>query len=101
MTRGVAAQLRVLVEGEAMTMARVLHPRVVLRRLDASEVHGREAVLGVLLEVDEGARHHVLDAEEDALHVELRVHGVPGGIRFRLRGRAEAGRLVEVTVTSG
>jgi hypothetical protein len=43
----------------------------------------------------------VLDADGDELRVELRVPGVPGGLRFRLRGRAMAGRIVEVTVTAG
>jgi hypothetical protein len=98
---GLAEQLRVLVEGEVRAMARVLHPRVVLRRLDASEVHGREAVLEALVGGEHGAQHRVLDADGDELRVELRVPGVPGGLRFRLRGRAMAGRIVEVTVTAG
>ena len=98
MSDGLARQLRVLVEGEAMAMARVLHPRVVLRRLDASEVRGREAVLQVLA-AEEGARHRVVEADGDLLRAELRVEGLPGALRFALRGRAEAGRLIEVIVT--
>ncbi len=101
MSDGLTEQLRALVEGEARVMARVLHPRVVLRRLDASEVRGREAVLEALAAREEGARHHVVDAVGDELRVELRVQGVPGSVRFGLRGRAVAGRIIEVTVTSG
>lgn len=82
-------------------MARVLHPRVVLRRLDASEVHGREAVLAVLAGSEEGARHRVVDVVGDALQVELHVPGVPGALRFGLRGQAVAGRIIEVVVTPG
>jgi hypothetical protein len=93
--------LRVLVEGESLAVARALHPRVVLRRLDASEVRGREAVMAAFAEGGDDARHSVLDADELGLRVELRVSGVPGALRFGLRGRVEAGRLIEVCVTAG
>ncbi|MFO0629118.1 MAG: hypothetical protein U0325_26315 [Polyangiales bacterium] len=93
------AQLRVLVEGDDRAMARVLHPRVVLRRLDASEVHGREAVLAALAPRDD-THHRVLEAAGDSLRVELTAEGVPGALHFGLRGRALSGRLIEVSVTA-
>lgn len=101
MSDALTEQLRVLVEGEVLAMARVLHPRVVLRRLDASEVRGREAVLEVLAGTEQGVRHRVVDAVGDELRVELLVPGVPGALRFGLRGQAVAGRIIEVIVTSG
>ena len=77
------ALLRVLVEGDARSVAEALHADVVFVQGDGTEHRGAEVVVAI---------------ESASVPVELTVPGIPGAVRFTLHGASEAGRLVRVRV---
>lgn len=98
MSDGTAARLRVLVEGDASAVAAVLHADVVLVQGDGTAHRGSAAVLAMFAGAAGGARYAVVAVGDRAVAVELTVEGVPGSLRFTLRGVSDGGRLVSVRV---
>lgn len=92
------ALLRTLVTGDAVALARALHPRVVLHRADGTAVRGREAVIAALRDGEEPGGYVLRAETADALIVGRGVRGIPGELRFSLRGEVAQGRLIVVRV---
>lgn len=93
-----AALLRVLVEGDAPAVAEALHADVVFVQGDGAEHRGAEGVLAMFSGSDGDVRYAVVAVETAAVSVELTVPGMPGAVRFTLRGTSVGGRLVRVRV---
>lgn len=92
------ALLRVIVAGERAAVARALHPRATLHRADGSVVRGREAVIDALCVESDEPRYTPCAVDGDALVIALQVKGIPGEVRFSLRGELAQGRLITVRV---
>ncbi|MEZ4392861.1 MAG: hypothetical protein R3A48_17380 [Polyangiales bacterium] len=98
MSDALREMLRAAIEGDAAALARVLHPRVRLRRMDGADVLGRQAVLSALAVAQPGSGYAFEAPLPDGWALSLRVEGVPGALRFTLRGRCRQGRLDEIWV---
>lgn len=98
MSDALREMLRAAIEGDAARLPRVLHPRVRLRRMDGTDVRGRQAVLSALAAEQPGSRYAFEAPLEDGWALALRVEGVEGALRFTLRGRCRQGRLEEIAV---
>lgn len=94
------ALLHAVVAADARALARALHPRATLHRADGSVVTGRESVIAALCAEAGGARYEVLGVEGESLVVALTLEGVPGALRFALRGEVAQGRLIAVRVSA-
>jgi len=92
------ALLRLLVEGDARSVAEVLHADVVFVQGDGTEHRGADVVVAMFSSSDSEVRYAVVAVESGAVRVELTVPGMPGAVRFALHGVCEAGRLVRVRV---
>jgi|GEM_PF-1603225 len=90
--------LRVLVEGDARSVAEALHADVVFVQGDGTEHRGADVVVAMFSGSDGEVRYAVVAVESAAVRVELTVPGIPGAVRFTLRGASESGRLVRVRV---
>lgn len=98
MSDALREMLRAAVEGDAERLPRLLHPRVRLRRMDGTDVLGRQAVLSALVAGQPGSRYAFEAPLPDGWSLALRVEGVEGALRFTIRGRCRQGRLDEIAV---
>ena len=78
-----------------------LHPDVVLRRGDGSEIIGRVAVMAMFQQSNNGVRYRMVDAHNGVLGVAMSVPGMPGELRFSLRGEVIEGVLITIEVRVG
>jgi hypothetical protein len=77
----------------------LLHERVVLERLDGEVLRGRAEVVDAVISRDAGSTLKIIAREdEDAVRVALVVHGIPGQMRFVLRGVAHNGVLLAIVM---
>jgi hypothetical protein len=93
----VARLLAILVTGTQDERQAVLHESVLLRQADGTSCQGRDVVLARLARAGE-SQYRLLDAGPDTIEVMLELPGVPGGVRFSMRGEAIDDRLIAVHV---